>query len=410
MIILLRFFIPFLCLKLQAQNVFQVYDSVNQRPLAGVTMTVNNQSAVYYSDIDGKIYLTQTLPKEDTIIFSYLGYERRIYSTRQLPKKIYLSPRRYLLPDIHIKPIIPKEYIEQAFKNFYTNHLPRPFSQNVFYREEFIVNDRYLRFQEIEMEVYQFPKTTDKRKFFISGSYPKIHRFYRQDDSLLMNEIKLGLGKIAGKHLKFDYLSGYSNVKGVNILNYVFTFLLDSKYIEYKYQGTENIKGHLAIHIKGFYIKEKVVINEMDIYLEESSYAVLHLAIQAKDENLTKQFLDFKTRFVLWVLGIKINVQKYYSKIQFTQTKEGIWVVEDFALMFPISIQKKRKFDMYLNIGYRMHPKIITKPKTLDYSVYSENQLLLESPNKNKRFSETLDFSIPTMPAQLDRLRKMKVK
>lgn len=395
------------CHHIHAQTTIYVYDSSTQVPIAGVSLIIFKYPTIYYSDLDGKISIQQSLVSNDSIVLSSLGYERRIFSALHLPARIYLTQRHYALPDVTVKPTLPKDYIKRAFDSFYINHLPKPFSQNVFYREEFIVNDRYARFQEMDIEVYQFPKTSDKRKYYISGSYPKVHKFFKRDDSMLMQDIRNSLGKIVGKNLNFNHLTGYSYAKGVNMLNFVFTHLLENKDIEFKYIGMENIKGHQAIHLRGHYFKDKINYNNIEIYLEENTYAILHIAIQANDENLTKQFLDFKTRAILWLLGIKIDIKKYYSKIQFTKTKQGFWVVDDFMLMFPITIKKKKKLDMYMNIGYRMSPNLNFQPKSLNYSVYEENQHLFDTQKTNERFSESIPYGIPILPAQIERLKRM---
>jgi hypothetical protein len=379
-------------------------------PLAGAAVSVNKYPDIYYSDIEGRISVSQSLTSRDTLFFLALGYERKHYSAIQLPLKIFLAQKKYILPTAIIKPIEPREYIKRSFDSFYKNHLPKPFGQKVFYREEFIVNDNYARFQEMDIDVYQFPKTNDNRKYYISGSYPKVMKLYRRDDSFLMKEIKASLGRIVGKHLNFNYFSGYSYVKGVNMLNFIYTHLLENKDILYKYLGTENVKGHQAMHIQGRFFQDNVNYSVIDIFLEENTYAVLHMSIQATDENLTKQFLDFKTRTLLWILGVKVNVKKYYSKIQFSKNSLGFWSVEDFMLMLPVTIHKKKKLDIYLNIGYRMHPNLTINPSALGYSVYQENQHLFDTQKAGDRFSEKLNYSIPILPVQLERLKRMRLK
>jgi hypothetical protein len=41
---------------------------------------------------------------------------------------------------------------------------------------------------------------------------------------------------------------------------------------------------------------------------------VLHTSIQVTDKNLTKQFLDFKTRTIFWLLGVEIDIKKIIQK------------------------------------------------------------------------------------------------
>jgi hypothetical protein len=98
------------------------------------------------------------------------------------------------------------------------------------------------------------------------------------------------------------------------MLNFIFTHLLESKNIDYKYMGMGKIKDYNSLHIKDELYQDKINYSNIDIYLEENSYVVLHASIQAKDKNLTKQFLDFKNRIIFWLLGVKIDVKNIIQK------------------------------------------------------------------------------------------------
>jgi hypothetical protein len=98
------------------------------------------------------------------------------------------------------------------------------------------------------------------------------------------------------------------------MLNFIFTHLLENKNIEYKYLGMEKLEDYNSLHIKGKLYQDKINYSNIDIYLEENSYVVLHTSIQVTDKNLTKQFLDFKTRTIFWLLGVEIDIKKIIQK------------------------------------------------------------------------------------------------
>ena len=98
------------------------------------------------------------------------------------------------------------------------------------------------------------------------------------------------------------------------MLNFIFTHLLESKNIDYKYMGMGKIKDYNSLHIKDELYQDKINYSNIDIYLEENSYVVLHGSIQVTDKNLTKQFLDFKNRIIFWLLGVKIDVKNIIQK------------------------------------------------------------------------------------------------
>lgn len=389
-----------------SQKLLIVLDSQTLQPIVGASVYNLKSKQLAYTDFEGK---TNIIASTDTFIISSLGYYRITVAGVNIPSEILLKPVRYLLPQATILPLHPREMIQRAFDSFYRNHLPFAFSQNVFYREEFIVNNDYLRFQEMDLTVYQFPKSNDKRKFYISGSYPKVKQFYRRDDSAKLNDTKVALGRWVGRELNFNKMTMYSYTKGVNSLNFIFTQLLeDNQNLKFSYLGIENIKGYNALHIRCEHYSDKQLIVTSDIYLEENSYAVLHFSLLSSSENITKQFVDFKTRTLLWLLGIKIDVKRFYSKMQFYKTAEGFWAVEDVMLMFPVQVKKKKLLDAYINIGYRMDKTITKGRAAYGYEIYQQNQYLFDHQKMQMRFADKLPYAIPTTNEQKLRLDRIK--
>jgi hypothetical protein len=400
------FFLCYLA-QISAQFRLQVLDSVSTKPLVGVSIQCPKYKLYLHTDLEGYVQLPVSITHSDTIYFSMLGYNSTYSLAGDFSDKILMSPRQYILRETKISPFDPRDYILRAFDSFQPNHVPYPYKQKVFFREEYIVNDAYLRFQEMDMDIYQFPKSKDSRKYYISGSYPKVNALYRMDDIKKMNEVKSSLGTIVGKSVNFNYLSMYSYTKGVNIMNFIFTTLLEDKEAKYKYLGMENIKGYQALHIQGNHFEGSQIKYTTHVFLEENSYAVMHFSILASDYDISKKYIDFKTKLALWFLGIKFKVNKYYAKIQFQRTKEGIWVVEDYMTMVPVSIRKKTQLDGMLNINYRMSPIIDKTAQPLGYQIYSENQFLFDKYISNPRFGDKLSYSIPLVPIQKERLGRM---
>lgn len=382
-------------------------DSLTQKPLVGVVFRAVKSKLYLYSDIEGNIYFPNNLANNDTILVSMLGYEPVFYLMNLLPTQIYLSPKKYILREAIVKPNQPKEYIQFAFDSFKSNHVPFPYQQKVFYREEFIVNDAYLRFQEMDMTIYQFPKSNDSRKYYISGSYPKVNQMYRLDDYKQMEDVKKSLGKLVSNSFNFNYLSMYSYTKGINIMNFIFTTLLEDPEVKFTYLGTENVKGYQAMHIQGDHFEGKNLKYSSHIFLEENSFAVIHFSLLASDYDISKKYLDFKTKAVLWLLGIRFKVKKYYTKIQFQRTKEGVWAVEDFMTMVPLEVKKKKLLDGYMNISYRMNSIIEKSPIPFSSEIYQHNQYLFDNYKSSSRFGDKLPYGIPLVPKQRERLMRI---
>jgi hypothetical protein len=390
----------------QAQISIQILDSSSQRPIVGASIGIASINTILNSDLEGNVILPESLRSADLIQISNLGYERQSYPYSSIPHIIYLNPKTYQLKETVIQPILPRRYIEMAFDSFLVNHVPFPFKQKVFFREEFIVNNSYLRFQELEMNIYQFPKKHDHRKYYISGSYPEVLKMYRIDDYRQMNQVKYAVGKLLSKHVYFNQISLYSNAKGTNILNLIFTELLQDNNAKYRFMANENIKGYQTIHIQGEHFDNNTLLYTTHIYIEPISMAVLHFSLLASDENMVNHWIDFKTKILMWIMGIKINVSKFYFKVQFEKNKENFWSVSDVTAMCPIEFSKKAKLNCTVIMNYRMN-NLIERADVPSAKLYGQNQILFNQYKSSSRFNQGIPYSIPLTPIQLERLKKI---
>ena len=256
------------------------------------------------------------------------------------------------------------------------------------------------------MNIYQFPKFNDRRKYYKSGSYPEVTAMYRIDDYKRINEVKYAVGKLLSDQINFNQFTLSSYAKGTNILNLIFTELLTDQDAVYKVLADENIKGYTAIHIQGEHFSDEKLLYTTNIYIEPQSMAVLHFSLLATEENVVKHWIDFKTRMLMWVMGIKINVAKFYCKINFEKNNHGFWTVSDYSAMCPISFKKKAQLDCMVLMNYRMEP-IVEEAKMPSSSLYGKNQELFDQYKVGKRFSDKLTYSIPLVPTQIERLKKI---
>lgn len=407
---LIRFFASILFFSIgnlsYAQRTIVVLDSLSQKPIIGVAISDLVSNTVLMTDIEGKAYIP-ILDSSHTILLSMLGYEKKIIPFSAIPSTIYLSPRSYTLRQLVVQPISARGYIERAFDSFQKNYFPFSFVQRCFYREEFIINEQYLRFQEMDMNIYQFPKSGDARKYYISGSYPEVKQLYRMDNVQKMTDIKKSIGKIFGKYLNINQFTTYSYVKGSNILNFLFTNVLADPNALFKIVGEDIVSGYSAVHIRGeHYLKGRLVYHS-DIFIEPESMAILHFSVLATDENIVKHLLDFKSKFALWIMGIRINVSKFYLKVQFEKNPKNLWTVRDFTMLCPLRFHKKETLDCYLAMNCRMDSKISPSTIPVGAKLYGQNEYLFNHYSPSPRFAPSVPFAIPLVPIQQNRLKKL---
>lgn len=400
--------------KLNAQESLLILDSATRLPLVDVSVGISNRNLIFHSDIDGKIDRVQIQPS-DQIVISRLGYEKKYYNGTNIPYNILLSLKSYQLPETKIFPISPRDYLKTAFDSFYKNHLPYAFSQNVFYREEFINGENYLRFQELNILMSQYPKPKESRPYYKSNSLPEIKQIYRLDNYKEMTDIKSKLGKLIGSRINFNQFSLYSYVKGVNILNLLFTNLLDNPSTQLSFGAAERLYGVDALHIVGKHHIDQSHFMTSHTFLHPESKAVMSFYFEATSDDVTRDFEkaiqvrpDFKTRAAMWFLGVKYRVRKFYMKVIFTQNSEGVWIVSDHMTTFPFIFQKRKyTIEGTIRMSYKYDQKV-EKLKAINSPsfIYGQNQIKLEEYQPSVRFAPVLKYAIPLTPIQKERLQR----
>lgn len=406
-------FLIFLGTSLFSQGHVAVYDSATQKPIVGVSVGIASKNLLLHTDFEGRVLLPNLIANE-VVVFSHLGYQKIGITSDMIPNKLVLVPKNIQLRESVIRPKSARDILLMSFDSFLPNHAPFVYSQNCFYREEFIINNEYHKFQEIEMRMYQWPKAKEERIYYRSNSVPRLSRVYKVYNEKLARELRVGLGKIVHDQIDFRNMSMYSFAKGTNILNFVFTQMLSDKNVELEFGMPENIQGVEAIHIIGRHYVGKSNFVNSHIYLEPNSLAVIHFELLANADDVTRDLENainmkpgFKERALLWMLGISYKVKKFYCKIHLTKNKNGIWTVSDYLSMFPFEV-KKRKFTMdgYIHLSYRFDPQISNEnviPKV--DATYRENQKLLNTQDPRSRFGN-LPYAIPLTPTQKERLQR----
>ncbi|MFY7861725.1 MAG: hypothetical protein ACOVP5_05810, partial [Chitinophagales bacterium] len=409
--IVIVFFSLLLSATICSQSLITVYDSVTQKPIVGVSIGIASKNSVLHTDFEGRALLPN-LTANDLVVFSHLGYQRVGVTGDIVPNKLALAAKNIQLRESVIRPKSARDILLMSFDSFQPNHAPFVYSQNCFYREELIFNNNYLKFQELEMKMYQWPKGKEERIYYRSNSVPKINRVYYVFNEKLARELRVGLGKIVNDQIGFRNMSMYSFAKGTNILNFVYTQMLSDKNVDLEFGVPENIQGIDAIHIVGKHYAGKSNFVNSHVYLEPNTLAVMHFELLANADDVTRDLENatnlkpgFKERALLWVLGISYKVKKFYCKIHLVKNKNGIWTVSDYLSMFPFEF-KKRKFalDGYIHLSYRFDPQIFNENAILNvYATYRENQKILENQDSKPRFGN-LPYAIPLTPIQKERL------
>ncbi|MDP2335080.1 MAG: carboxypeptidase-like regulatory domain-containing protein [Bacteroidota bacterium] len=140
-------------------------------PYTGISILGSNIGTM--SNIDGEFNLK--IPgsmKEDTVIFSHLGYQQYHQPISELTNdsySVYLHPTTVLLKEIKVTVLNPQEILDKMLSKIALNYSRDPEIMTSFYREVLQQDEKYIDVSEALMEIRKAPYentfSQDKIKF-----------------------------------------------------------------------------------------------------------------------------------------------------------------------------------------------------------------------------------------------------
>ena len=404
------FFYSFFIGSIHGQTSFWTKDSLDKKPIYGAKL-LEKGLVIATSGQDGKISFLGS--ESNTYSIQSLSYKSVSFNLQQIKDTFFLSPARISLAETSISPTNAKQILEEAFKHVLENHAPISFYQNGTYREEFIESGKTFKAQELLFQLHQFQKNKmlETRPFYLLNSNTKLLASQVYEDSIAKEKIKSIIGKRVADRMNFNELSLYTFIKGTNILNRIFTYLLapDSKYqVKYQYISTEIYQSQEVLKIEVQHFLKNTLVTTSTVYIAYESKAIVGFEIMAHQNIENISIFNFKTKFILWILGIKIQVKQYYAKVLFEKNNKGFWTVSDVLLEFPAIFQKKQTLYGLAKVKYRLAPQVWeSKDFGSDFSAQN-TAILLQKNILNPPFQKPNFPSIPVTEPEKTRWRHIR--
>lgn len=377
------------------QKKIWILDSLDKKPIYGIKL-IENKRVINSSDIEGKILISSS--ENSLLTLQSLNYKSKTFVFSEIKDTIFLSPITYLVSETTITPTNAKEILLESANKMIENHAPFSFFQLGTYREEFIEAGRTFKVQEMLFQLHQFQKNSllETRTFYKLNSNTQLLSCMSAEDSLKKEKLKQIIGKKIASKMNFNELSLYTYIKGTNILNRIFTYLLepDSKYtVQYRYIASEIIQSEEVLKLEVLHFLKKTLVTTSTIYIAAESKAVVGFEIRAHQNIENISIFDFKTKIILWILGIKIQIKQYYAKVLFEKNNKGFWTVSDVLFEFPAIFNKKETLNGMAKVKYRLQPKIFeSKNENTNFS--ENNRSILQNKNSFSPPFKKLNFSI----------------
>jgi hypothetical protein len=384
----MRFFFIFLFVQISvfSQKQVFIFDVETRNPLKGVIILNNEQFTI---QPNGSIISNNT---KDSILIKSLGYytENRYFYLNQ--DTIWLKKYIYQLPEAYIVPEKAKNLIIKSLENYFKTSENLYTHQDGVYREAFYSNNEIIKMQEIDFETQLKPILKDSRPYYKSNNNVIIKNVFAFEDSIEKNKIKDIIGNRVASRVQFDVLSFYTFIKSRNILNRVYTYLLnpDPKYIvNYQIEGSDFFNGQEVYKIKIIHTYKDFLFTESFLYISKEDYAIMYFDVLSNENVKNKSVFDLKTRFGMWLLGINIEISQYYAKLIFRKNESQTNWLNEVLFTFPTTFTRNSKtLNLLAQVKYRLNEPLIIKP----------NEYIGNTSNKIKSiqsFKERKLFKIP---------------
>lgn len=360
--LLISIFFSFFFTSLAQQSMVVVKDIQTKLPVPFVSCITNGQLMV--SNEQGIIHLT-SLP--DSIELIAMGYQNKIVRKEQLQPNsiVYLNTKVFILKQAIIKPVNPVDLIRKSHLLADSNHLPATaFYQKAFMRESYYESNHLMRLAENGLRIYQYRKANDedKRKYFQYGSIALLEKSRHANDSITYEKIIEVVGKKWSKPL-FNRFSAIGYVKGVNLLNMIYTYCLEEdKDRSLEYKGLVDHEGVKAYYIEIHETKQKQRYQTSKLYLHAQNLAVLSFEVNATEGLDKVNLLGLKERILAWIFGVKFKIHRYYIRINFKESQHK-YVLSDAVYFLPIEFYRYgKKLIGYSTMQYKVDPHWTSTP------------------------------------------------
>lgn len=381
-----------------AQISISITDVNTHAPIPHVTIRNVALNKFIETGEDGKFMMGSIATDiNDVLEFFHLNYETSRIAVALIVKsnQVAMTPKRYELQETRIKPIEPIAILKMAYLNSEANHLPKEsFVQRVGLTEEFFEKGKCIRFAVSHIDLYQHHKADgeDDRPFYKFGSVPNLKQVYQCNDSTFFQKLMDIVGKRWSKDM-YNNLSAVGYVKGINLLNTTFSDALKKNSdVKLRFVSMDTIQNRRAYNIEMTYYKGKVAYMITNVYIDESTFAVAEILTRATDDIEKISLLDFKTKAILWIFGVKFKIHRFYNKISFYQNAEHKWLVGSNIYFVPMEVSiRGNKFMGYFVSKYLIEKKYYPLPTPDRDEIWK----------KNKRFVGTniYDFHAPAVHA-----------
>ena len=304
-----------------------VVNSRNRNPIPFANVFVPFESTGTITNSDGKFELV--FPREhlpDSIMFSCIGYTSGVtYPPEYLihPIRMELTPYRFQIDELIVRPEDPVELLLAALKNKSENYPKKPTMLTAFFREVSRQNDKYIGLSEALIDIYKTSYLTEENDLI---RLKKGRRGTNTQESELVNLVVEG---------------GLYNNLQLDIMKYGVSFLDPELFNHYEYRLVKQLTyNDRQTYIIEFTYKDDLQMTGFNgrLYLDAQS-----LAIVRAEFSITPESMMYAYNILVKKVPTGFKVRPKYGNYEVEyRFYDGIWNLNYARSEISVKLHKKR--------------------------------------------------------------------
>lgn len=344
-----------------------VIDSLSEEPLAFAYVSLKGVALGTVTNGDGKFVLNIPAEHRDkSIVFSYLGYARKIYAIEELrnmsPLVVPLDKDFTQIKEVVIKPekkISAKQLLKKVMNNIEQNYAQSPVLLKGYYRETIAENGAFISYADAAVDIHYSPyqeksyKLSDYRldSYLLSSlsnsnmyNSRSLHRWHFHSATLNTDQAKVIDSRSSKNLSKTDMYAniqaGPMGIFSKDYLKFKAAFFDDNKFRKFDFEiGEVLIKGVGYVYVLTFKtVLTKELIEDLDgkgkykafnrvrrnkplegkIYIDKKNFAVLKFesSVSAAFKTYLCSYAEMNYKHFDYKLNVEYQKKgdKYYLK------------------------------------------------------------------------------------------------
>ena len=285
----------------------KIVDSKKFDPIPFANISIKGKTFGTITNLDGEFILKiHPEEKEDTVLFSSLGYSPKAIPVKGLSENelIQLRESAIEIEEIKVVPITPDYVMDMVYDKIKVNYSSELMTLKAFYRETLKQDDNYINVSEAIIEVLKAP---------YSNSF--------KADKVRLLKNRQSTNESAFQWVKFKLQGGPKTITQLDLVKTMESFL-DPEFRGYYNFKISKILWHLnrPVYIiefkpvKGF----GLLFYEGEMYVDRETYVVMHInfrmgksSLRSADKSLIKKKPT----------GYKVRTQSLEYHVDYTQSR-----------------------------------------------------------------------------------------